>query len=245
MKQLDKLLVITGFVLVAVVLFPAGNVLAAPGENGTRVPCPGSLATRLEIGMEGYVAQRFSSLRDVPAGNVIRTMYRGATFTVIDGPACGATLTHYKLDYGNGVVGWASESQIYSFYGNNQYWLAPSTVVATTTQSAIADGQGGAEAMSPVDPVNCLGSLPPRLEVGDTGRVARSYSTLRSVPAGPAMYYMTTGMTFTVLEGPVCAGYDDLVWYRIEYPGGTKGWASESQVNSPWGVNLYWLAPVG
>lgn len=239
MKQLNRLLVITGLVLLAVILFPMGDVLATSGGGVGSVPCPGSLATRLEVGMTGYVAQRFSSLRGVPAGPVIRTMYRGDAFTVLEGPVCGATLTHYRLDYGNGIVGWASESQIYSIYGNNQYWLAPDPV--TPTQPAVTDGQGGANVTTTG---NCLGSLAPRLEVGDTGVVARSYSTLRSAPAGPGMYIMGNGMTFTVLEGPVCAGYDDLVWYRIQYPGGQTGWASESQVYSPWGWNLYWLAPV-
>ena len=221
-------------VLLMVMVFPVA--VQADGGVGSS-PCPGSLPTRLEVGMTGTVAQRYSSLRDVPAGNVLRVMYTGAQFTVVDGPACGASLTHYKLDYGNGVVGWASESQIYSLYGNNQYWLAPSAVTPPATQP---DGQGGA---MPDMTGTCAGSLPTRLEVGDTGMVARSYSTLRNTPGGTPLQWKLYGAQFTVLEGPVCGGYGDLAWYRVRYADGAQGWSSESQIASEWGRNLYWLAP--
>lgn len=101
-------------------------------------------------------------------------------------------------------------------------------------------------AASPADTsaANCAGSLAPRLAVGMTGQIARTYSTLRDVPAGNPTHIVYAPATFTVLEGPVCAGYGPLIWYRIDYGDGLTGWASESQVYSIWGNNLYWLEPV-
>ncbi|MBN2472086.1 MAG: SH3 domain-containing protein [Anaerolineae bacterium] len=220
-----KLLAVLAAVLLIALLLPAPAVQADGGVGS--VPCPGSLATRLEVNMTGYVAQRYSSLRDTPGGSVTRVMYTGAEFTVIDGPQCGGGLTHFKLDYGNGVVGWAAESQVYSLYGWNQYWLAP------------GEAPGGEEPPAGT----CAGSLPTRLAVNDTGVVARSYSTLRNAPGGDPVRIMANGMTFTVLEGPVCGGTGDLAWYRVRYSGGTEGWSSESQRYSIFGNNLYWLAP--
>lgn len=106
--------------------------------------------------------------------------------------------------------------------------------------------EGDAAATTPVQPTDgdCAGSLAPRLAVGMTGQIARTYSTLRNVPAGTPVYVVYSPATFTVLEGPVCAGYGPLTWYRIDYGDGRTGWASESQVYSMWGNNLYWLEPV-
>jgi hypothetical protein len=217
--------------LVLVLVFALGvSVPAVLADGPGTTPCPGSLPTRLAIGSTGVVARSFSSLRNAPGGVVLRVMYTGAAFTVIDGPQCANGLTFFKLDYGGGVVGWASESEVYSIWGNNLYWLAPSGGSGTG---------GGTPATS------CPGSLPTRLVVGGAGQVAQTFSTLRSSPAGPAIRIMTTGQTFTVLEGPICAGTVPLAFWRIDYGGGVTGWASESQLDSAWGVNQYWLAPLG
>ncbi len=197
------------------------STLPAHAVDGS--PCPGSLPTRLAVGDTGEVARSFSSLRNSPGGLVIRVMYTGARFTVLEGPTCAGGLTFYKIDYGGGLVGWASESAISSPWGA-QYWLAP-----------VEDGGE--------TPAACAGSLAPRLAVGDRGRVARSFSSLRSSPGGPVISVRGYHEQFTVLEGPVCAAAGPLIWYRIDYGGGAVGWASESQVYSPWGAQ-YWLEPL-
>jgi hypothetical protein len=218
--------------IVLVLVFALGiTAPAALADGPGTTPCPGSLPTRLAIGSTGLVARSFSSLRNTPGGAVLRIMYTGAGFTVIDGPQCAGGLTFFKLDYGGGVVGWASESQVYSFWGNNLYWLAPG--------GGPPGGGGGTPAGS------CPGSLAPRLVVGGRGQVAQVFSTLRSSPAGAAIRIMTTGQSFTVLEGPVCAGIVPLAFWRIDYGGGVTGWASESQLDSAWGANQYWLSPLG
>jgi hypothetical protein len=232
MKHL-KLVALANVVALLLILFTP--VLPARALDGTS-PCPGSLATRLKVGDRGQVAQRFSSLRSSPGGPVSRVMGAGATFTGLEGPQCGNTLTHYRIDYGNGVTGWASESQIYSEYGYNQYWLAPVTTTPTTPTTPTP----------PTTPVtSCPGSLPPRLTVGGRGTVAQSYSTLRSSPAGAPIRIVGNGAAFTVLEGPVCAGTGSLMFWRIDYGGGLTGWANESERSSLWGSNQYWLAPLG
>jgi hypothetical protein len=116
--------------VVALLVLVLAALLIAPAlaqEEASGVNCAGSLAPRLVIGQQGVIAERFSTLRSAPAGRPIRVMRSPATFTVIDGPQCAGfgPLTWYKLDYGNGDVGWAAESQKTSIYGNNRYWLAP------------------------------------------------------------------------------------------------------------------------
>jgi hypothetical protein len=89
----------------------------------------------------------------------------------------------------------------------------------------------------------CAGSLEPMLAVGDQGQIAERFSTLRTYPAGPVIRVVPAPETFTVIDGPVCAGYGPLTWYHIRYddPALGEGWASESQVYSIYGRNLYWL----
>jgi len=218
MSKLSRIAIAVIALLLAGAVRPLPQVYADGAS-----PCPGSLPTRLAVGDTGEVARSFSSLRNSPGGLVIQVMYTGARFTVLEGPVCAGGLTFYRIDYGGGLVGWASESQIDSPWGS-QYWLAP-----------VGDDGGEPE------PLGCAGSLAPRLEVGDIGRVARSFSSLRSSPAGPVISVRYTHEQFTVLEGPTCAG--GLVFFKIDYGGGLVGWASESEIYSPWG-SQYWLEPV-
>lgn len=105
-----------------------------------------------------------------------------------------------------------------------------------------ADDDGATLPPAPVDgAVSCAGSLEPRLVVGDVGQIAERFSTLRRTPAGRPIRVVYAPATFTVLEGPICAGYGPLTWYRIRYENGQEGWASESQKLSQYGNNSYWL----
>lgn len=110
------------FALVA--MFTAAALPAAAQADPA---CPGSLVPQLYIGATGYITERFSTLRQVPAGDYgNKIIYSPATFTVIDGPVCAGTVPiwFWQIDYGDGNVGWAAESQVYSFWGWNEYWLA-------------------------------------------------------------------------------------------------------------------------
>lgn len=90
----------------------------------------------------------------------------------------------------------------------------------------------------------CEGSLPTRLVVNGRGRIAQRFSTLRQQPAGAPIQTVFAPASFTVLQGPVCAGTGNLTWYEIQYDSGLRGWASESQIHSIWGPNAYWLEPL-
>ncbi len=89
--------------------------------------CPGGLPNQLSIGVRGYVVSVYSTLRDAPGGNPVQRVYSPAQFTVIGGPESDGYLCYYQLLYDDGATGWASESQLYSPWGSNMYWLAPIT----------------------------------------------------------------------------------------------------------------------
>lgn len=88
--------------------------------------CSGSLPNRLTIGMRGQIAERFSTLRVKPGGPGV-TVAAPAQFTVLEAPQCAANgpLWWLHIRYDNGQQGWASESQRFSIYGIDHYWLEP------------------------------------------------------------------------------------------------------------------------
>lgn len=226
---LVTLLLVGIVVLLAAPTFAAERTVLSDESTLNQFTCVGSLTPRLVVGQTGRVARQFSSLRATPGGPAFRIMPRGAVFTVVDGPQCVNNLTYFRVDYGNGVVGWANESQVTSQYGANLYWLEPYTVqTATPTNTPV-----------PVDP--CAASLAPRLVVGQQGEIAQRFSTLRSTPGGAVIRTVYAPGTFTVLEGPQCAR--GLVFFRIDYGNGVVGWANESQRASIYGANQYWLEP--
>lgn len=93
------------------------------------------------------------------------------------------------------------------------------------------------------DPVvgQCTGTLAPRLEIGDAGRVTfREGSRLRlrtgaGIGAG-IILNMAEGTSFTVLNGPVCMnGYN---WWQIQLATGVIGWSAEASRST------YFLEPL-
>ncbi|MCA9893969.1 MAG: SH3 domain-containing protein [Anaerolineae bacterium] len=229
-------------VFLLVLLLVLTGVSAVFAAGAVSATCPGSLESRLTVGDQGRVAREYSTLRNAPAGVPIAYKGYGSVFTVVGNAVCANNLLYVQIDYGSGLIGWANESQVSSEWGGNLYWLEPaaSTTPVTPTPTAV-----------PVTPVPttpppttlppCAASLPPLLAVGDGGMVAREYSTLRDAPAGNPVAIYPHGSRFEVLEGPICAGYGPLTWYKIRYTDGKEGWASESQRISIWGSNLYWL----
>lgn len=89
--------------------------------------CPGGLPNQLSVGMRGYVVSTFSTLRDAPGGNPVQRVFAPAQFTVIGGPVSDGYLCYFQLLYDDASTGWASESQLFSAWGSNKYWLAPIT----------------------------------------------------------------------------------------------------------------------
>jgi hypothetical protein len=82
------------------------------------------------------------------------------------------------------------------------------------------------------------GTLPPRLTVGEHGRVLPGDpNNVRIQPsrASEVLDRVSAGNTFWVMAGPVCA--DGYVWWQVEYSG-IIGWTAEGDATD------YWLAPV-
>ncbi len=86
---------------------------------------------------------------------------------------------------------------------------------------------------------SCTASLPNRLSVGETGRIAFTFSTLRNAAGGAAIATVFAPASFTVIGGPTCV--DGLFYVQVDYGNGQTGWANESEVASKFGNNLYWL----
>jgi hypothetical protein len=115
------------FVILAVVVMLMSMVVSVNAGGGSDPLCAGSLPNLLTNGMQGEIAQRFSTLRPAPfaLGKVIQGP---ATFTVIGDPVCAGNgpLWWIPIRYdGTGEEGWASESQTFSIFGPNQRWLTP------------------------------------------------------------------------------------------------------------------------
>lgn len=105
-------------------------------------------------------------------------------------------------------------------------------------------------AAAPTADPACPGSLLPQLTTtgaNSVGHVNHIFSTLRVSPDGPAKQVFFAPSNFTVTAppdggaNPRCA---TSVWFwYVKYDSGEEGWASESQTNSIWGANQFWLVP--
>lgn len=91
--------------------------------------------------------------------------------------------------------------------------------------------------------IACPGAPTPQLVVGGTGHVAQTYSTLWVNPSSSAFYkrmLSANGDTFTVLNGPFCAG-GPYNWYEVQHTdpvlGTITGWVTEGTGNA------YWVLP--
>jgi hypothetical protein len=85
----------------------------------------------------------------------------------------------------------------------------------------------------------CTSGLTPRLTVGQLARTSTGVnSNVRATPDanGQVMGAVGAGVTFNVLEGPVC-GPEGFNWWRVEQ-GPLTGWVAEGQ------NGLYYLEPV-
>jgi len=211
-------------------------VQAAPAEHHGNCT-PGSRATQFNgpFPQAGFVNERFSTLRVSPQNPTpIRVFQTDATFQVVD-HQCYRGFSWVRVDYAaiaGSPDGWSLESEVGGLYGGG-YWLVPGTPppppppVGGPCTGSLAPAMGGS-----------LGG--PAVAPGTFGRIAETFSTLRTAPAGNAIRRFNAPDDFAVVGGPVCAG--NLVWYQIDYgvPNGL-GWALESEVNSVYGNNKRWL----
>ena len=103
-------------------LTPTSAPPPPPPPPGT---CAGSLAPQLSVNGRGQIAEVFSSLRATPGGLPTQIVYAPAQFNVVEGPVCSGSLNYWHIHYDSGLDGWAVESEVFSAWGYNHYWLVP------------------------------------------------------------------------------------------------------------------------
>jgi uncharacterized protein YraI len=239
------------------------------GSNATPTPssCSGSPAPRLRIGEGGRVTAgglpNSVRVQPDPTAGAVGEIPAGASFTVLDGPRCGAGYTWWLVDY-NGTVGWTPESD------STEYWLEPLGFVATAAPTATSGGlilfptltatlaptatvltaTPAVTGIVPATPVTvnmipaptivaCETSLASRLSIGRQGRVALGGypNNVRDNPGVSSAYLgeIPPGGLFNILAGPTCAsGYQ---WWQVDY-NGLIGWTPEASTLN------YWLEPL-
>jgi len=127
------------------------------------------------------------------------------------------------------------------------------SVVVLLLGVVVVGGVAAQDAVPQAVPGSCSGSLANQLNVaGQTGRVARYFSTLRAAPASNVVLAYVVSPAEFVVAAPPDAGsvvrcVDNLFYVYVQYTSGPyaglAGWANESQVTSIYGSNLYWLEP--
>lgn len=233
-------------IFVGVSIFISGTMVLAAFPAQQAAACPGAPVPRLHVGDTGQVAQVFSSLRaDLDSNIVLKVMYRANndTFTVLAGPVCASgPYNWYQVNHA-GMTGWVTEGT------GSVYWIEPVTVVATPTAIGptqpptptippTAVGPTLTPTLMPTASAACLGAPAPRLHVGDTGRVAQVFSSLRAGLDSNIVLkimYRANNDTFTVLAGPFCASGPHN-WYQVNHAG-MIGWVTEGQGST------YWIEP--
>jgi hypothetical protein len=112
------------FVAAVVLMICMASTVTATGSVDP--DCPGSLQNQLTIGMRGQIGHYSSTLRSKPGGSGT-VILAPAQFTVLELPQCAGygPLWWLHIRYDDGQEGWASESQVYSIYGDYNYWLEP------------------------------------------------------------------------------------------------------------------------
>lgn len=92
----------------------AGN----PSNAGT-VVCPGTIPSRLSVGIRARVTFTDGTplrLRATPSGTFIRDLQEGTAFTVIGGPTCDSNFTWWNIQLDNGTSGWSAEGDLDTYF---------------------------------------------------------------------------------------------------------------------------------
>ena len=101
--------------------------------------------------------------------------------------------------------------------------------------------------LDPVTPRQlCDGSLPSRIQIGYTVRVARTYSLPISLWRMPEcvdenhLDSLFSGEKMQVIDGPVCSGWKNqcLLFWQVQLECGITGWVAECDYST------YWLEPM-
>ncbi|MBX3012393.1 MAG: SH3 domain-containing protein [Caldilineaceae bacterium] len=189
-----------------VALLATDTPVAEPTATFTPTPPPG---TALQVGQSARVT--------APAGLNMRTEPRsGAALvlqlatnqrvTVVEGPTSADNFTWWRVDNGQGNVGWVAERDA------ETVWLSPQ--------------------LGEAQPVNRAPRLDDRVSVT---MPAGGQLSIRALPGpdAPLVVRANPGQQFTVLDGPQSAG--GFTWYRIRSDDGqVEGWAADGDGTTRW-----------
>ncbi len=197
-----------------------------PEEVVETTECPGTIPTRFEVGVPGYVTYDLGlRMRTNPGGTQLETLDLGQQFTVVDGPVCQSGQTWWELDLDisgreDGGRGWVAE-------GSTYYFISPISL-------------SRAELRTSYDDVVCPQAVDPLLEIGVRGEVTRGNQfffrdELRQFQHTTSNQ-MSEGSIVHVLGGPLCQGGSENVlrWYVRVLEGnaaGLEGWYMEGDTD--------------
>ena len=178
----------------------------APTATFTPTPVPG---TALSAGQPARVtAPAGLNYRDAPntSATLLGQLGTGQRVDVLEGPVDADGFTWWKLDDGQGNVGWAAEGD------DTTEWISP----------RLGDPQ----------PAN----RPPRVgDRVVVTMPAGGQLSIRTLPGTDAtlLTRVNPGQEYTVLAGPQSA--DSYSWYQIRSDDGTlEGWAADSDGTERW-----------
>lgn len=184
---------------------PTNTPELLPTPTFTATPAPG---TALVPGRPARVtAPNGLNMRSNAAtsGQLIVQLGTNQLVTVVEGPASADGFTWWKVDDGQGNVGWVAERD------SETVWLNPD--VGTARQA-----------------VNRQPRVGDRVSV-----TIETQLTLRALPGrdAPLITRVNPGAEFTVTAGPQQA--DGFRWYQIRNDAGTlEGWAADGDDTSRW-----------
>ena len=204
---------------------PTKRPTATPSQEnkaGAKIyaPISGCAQSRIHVGdsifvTEGGTGNYVRTSPDVGSKtNVIEDAYsnQGDVLLVVGGPECSYDWILWEVIAESGVRGWTAESD------GSKFWLD----------------------VIPTEDV-CSGTLPTRLNVGDTAHVGiypPSANTVRAQHDNDSQKVGTInpGERIKILDGHECS--DRMVWWKIRsLKTGLEGWTSEGNISG------YWLVP--
>lgn len=187
-------------------LIPTNTPAPIPTATFTATPPPG---TALQSGAQARVtAPAGLNMRTNPSSGaaLVLQLGTGQLVTVLEGPTNAENFTWWRVDDGQGNVGWVADGD------NETEWLSPR--------------------LGEAQPVNRAPRVGDRVVVTMPNRGQLS---VRAVPGTGAalLTRVNTGDQLTVLDGPQQAG--GFTWYRVRSDNGTvEGWAAASDGEERW-----------
>ncbi|CAN5839838.1 hypothetical protein BH10CHL1_BH10CHL1_22260 [soil metagenome] len=187
-------------------LLPTETPLPAPTPTFTATAVPG---TALAKGQPARVTtEEGLNLRDSAStnGQLITRLAGDQKVTIVDGPVSADDFTWWKLDDGQGNVGWAVQGD------KDGDWLSPQLGAAKPANRAPKVGE--------------------RVQVTTEGE---QLLTIRATPGRDAavVAQVETGKQYTVVAGPQTA--EGFTWYQIRSDDGSLiGWAADGDNTERW-----------